>query len=193
MSNEAKAPKGAGKKTFFLNRWITKLSNWFDSSVFNIVEKEGYSESSPLCVRSLWVGILAGIVIAIVVIINDQSSIPNWTMSIAGAIIVAMIVMQAIKDLKLLTTIGQKIGRLAYLILVPFTFAILGAILAAAAVWVVVLLLVVWLILTFVFGTGKKVKLSNNDVVRDNGVFGYRGESGDTYTKNLDGTYTKDN
>ena len=193
MSKAQKAQKGAGKKTFFLNRWIAKLANWFDSSVFNIVDKEEYSESSPLCVRSLWVGILAGIVIAIVVIINDQSSIPNWTMSIAGAIIVAMIVMQAIKDLKLLTTIGQKIGRLAYLILVPFTFAILGAILAAAAVWVVVLLLVVWLILTFVFGTGKKVKLSNNDVVRDNGVFGYRGESGDTYTKNLDGTYTKDN
>ena len=193
MSNEAKAPKGAGKKTFFLNRWITKLSNWFDSSVFNIVEKEGYYESSPLCVRSLWVGILAGIVIAIVVMINEQSSIPNWTMGIAGAIIVAMIVMQAIKDLKLLSTTGQKVGRLAYLILVPFTFALLGAIIAAIAVWVVVFILILWLFFTLIFGTNKKVKLSNNDVVRDNGVFGYRGESGDTYTKNLDGTYTKDN
>jgi hypothetical protein len=125
--------------------------------------------------------------------INDSTNFEYWALSIGGAIILLLITLQAIKDIKKLSTGAQIAGRLAYLILLPLALAFIGGILAAIAVVVVAIILILWFLLTMLFGTSGKVKLSNGDVVRNDGLIGgYRGKSGKKYTKNLDGTYSSE-
>ena len=190
QSNASKS----NEKRFVLNRWISKLADWFDGGVFEMAQKEGYAESSPICVWAFWIGILTGGSIAVATMINDQSTYPVWAASIGGGIILAMVAVYAIKDIKLLQTGGQIAGRLAYLVFVPLLLALVGGILAAMAVVIVAIILFLWFLLTLLFGTNEKVKLSNGDVVRNDGVLlGWRGKSGDKYSQNLDGTFSPDN
>lgn len=176
------------ESSFLLNRWISRLSRWFDRSVFELD-----LNSSTLCVVSMWIGILTGASIAVVAMINDSTNFEYWALSIGGAIILLLITLQAIKDIKKLSTGAQIAGRLAYLILLPLALAFIGGILAAIAVVVVAIILILWFFITMLFGTSGKVKLSNGDVVRNDGLIGgYRGKSGKKYTKNLDGTYSSE-
>ena len=78
--------------SFWLNRWIAKLANWFDGGVFELD-----ADSSSLCVASFWVGILAGSSIAVAMMIDDGSSFQYWALGIAGAIVLLLITLQAIR------------------------------------------------------------------------------------------------
>lgn len=138
----------------------------------------------------MWIGIIVGASIAVVEIINDESTFSNLAVSIGAGLILILVVIKAVKDAKKLETAGQIVGRVAYLILLPFVLAFIGGIIAAIAVVIVAIVLFLWLLLTMLFGTNEKVRLSNNDVVRNDGLIGYRGKSGRRYSKNLDGTYT---
>ncbi len=143
------------------------------------------------CIWALWIGIIVGASIAVVEIINDESTFSNLAVSIGAGLILILVVIKAVKDAKKLETAGQIVGRVAYLILLPFVLAFIGGIIAAIAVVIVAIVLFLWLLLTMLFGTNEKVRLSNNDVVRNDGLIGgYRGKSGRRYSKNLDGTYT---
>lgn len=174
--------------SFFLNRWTSKLAKWFDGYVFNL-----NSSSSALCVGALWIGILAGAAIGVVTMINDDTSFEYWAMGIAGAIILILIILQAIKDIKKLSSGGQIAGRLAYLILLPLALACIGGVLAAIAVIVVAIILFLSILLTLIFGSGDKVKLSNGDVIKDHGALGgFIGKTGNKYRKNIDGTFSHD-
>ncbi len=188
---EAPANNEEKKRSFFLNRWVAKLAKWFDGGVFKLIGDDKTSDSSSLCIWALWIGVISGAIIAVVEMFNEHSTFPSLVATIGSGIILIMVALKAVKDAKKLTTGAQIAGRVAYLILVPFALAMIGGIIAAIAVVIVAIGLFLWLLFTLLFGTNEKVRLSNNDVVSDNGLLGgYRGKWGRKYSKNLDGTFT---
>ena len=190
-ADEESANNQVKERTFFLNRWIAKLARWFDGDVFNLAGNDKAADSSSLCIWALWIGFMAGASIAVAEMINEGSTFPYWAAGIGAGLILIMVVFKAVNDAKKLASGAQIAGRVAYLILLPFAVAFIGCILAAIAVIIVAVVLFLWFLLTMLFGTNDKVRLSNNDVVRNDGILGgYRGKSGRKYSKNIDGTYT---
>ena len=179
---------GQNKKEFFLNRWFRKMADYFDR-VFEVTEKEGYERSSKLCLWDFWAGVVAGAIVAVTSMINDASPVVPGTLITLGVFVLVMFTVYLIKDIKHFDDPVKLIWRICYLLFIPAFCASIGAILTIFAIIVVIIILVLWLVFTMIFGTNEKKKLSNGDVVTNNGIFGWTGKSGKTYNKRLDGKY----
>lgn len=151
MSNE--------KKPFFLKRWIGSLCRWLDKHVFPSAPERAGSVAVPLG-WSLVMGFVLGIVEGISSFFKGNTDTFNNIVGIiALAAVVVLIVLFLIKDLPAFDSIGKKIGRSVFVVLLCGVAFVIGCYLAVLVMFVVIGIGVLWVLLQVISGdssSGKK-------------------------------------
>ena len=188
------------KKEFFLARWMKSLLNWLDTKLFTTATAEALR---PVYVPIFWSFALsfAGCIIVGIqsLFAENEEKFATIVFSIILAITVGITIWYLISDLKRFKSIGVKIGRVAYMLVLEGVAFAAGFYLAIIVLIVCILLFVLWLLFMMVFGDDnkkkKRIRLSNGDeVTEEKGLAGesyYTGSSGKEYDKVGEDTYVE--
>lgn len=186
------------KREFFLVRWMKSLLNWLETKLFTSATGEALR---PVYVPIFWSFISSfagGIIVGIQSLFSDnEEKFATIVFSIILALTVGITIWYLISDLKRFKSIGIKIGRVAYMLVLEGVAFAAGFYLAIIVLMVCILLFILWLLFMVIFGDGKKkkIRLSNGDeVTEEKGIAGesyYTGSSGKSYDKVGDDTFVE--
>lgn len=182
-----------------INRWINDICRWFDYEFFDVLKENKYVQSSKIGVPSFWLGVVAGVVIFVSLLFNidDTFYFYYWIIGSMSFVIVtlalAYVIVDEIDEYKRYNSLGRIVGRMIYLLLFPLLLALAGGVVSSLILAVTLISVLSRLFIVIFFGSRKKIKLSNGDILEDGGLLfgGLRGKNGDKYKQNIDGTYSK--
>lgn len=187
------------KKPFILKRWSTKLFTWLDNLLFKKYTSEEH-ESAWLpfwitAVINFCIGVLA---IGISIFMDDETRTKILTIGAATGLVsvIGVTVWYLIGSLKYFGSIGIKIARSFYILIIDVIAFIIAYYSAVLAIFIIIGLFVLWLLWVAVFnGNTKKRKLSNGvELTEEKGATGesyFTGSDGYQYRQNSDGSFTK--
>jgi len=191
------------KKPFFLKKWILGLFMWVDKALFKV---EDDAPESGTMAMSAWISTLVGLCAGLVMgAVSTFVKNPDKILSILAT--VAMVGVLGLAGYFIYTscknssaTVGMKVFRSIVLVVISCILAGLGMFIGVWAFIILLVIFVLWIVLFFIGGgSGKKGKY---DVILDDGTglykrhdmtlgVYYEDDYGNTYEKNLDGTYSK--
>lgn len=188
------------KKPFFLKRWSDSLFGWIDNKLFSnsVSNDAAISIAAPAWISFL-IGITSGIVVAITqLFVKSADKLTNTIMTVAGIIVLIVLVFYIIKILPDTEGTGAKVARSALLVILGVAAFAFGAWLGVWLSILVMILLVGWVALRIIGGgSGKSsdtIRLNDGtiltrrlDMTLDDY---YTGSDGLTYKRNIDGTFS---
>lgn len=192
----------AKKKPFILRRWSVRLFTWLDNLIFkNYSTEEHASAATPFwatVVINFFLGIL---VIGITMFMHDQRATMIQTIGacIGLASVVGVTIWYLVGSLKYFNSIGAKIARSVYILVVDVLAFVIAFYSAVFAIFIIIGLFVLWVLYAVVFGgkTKGKRKLSNGvELTEEKGLAGesyFTGSDGREYKQNSDGSFSKQN
>lgn len=189
------------KKPFFLKRWSDSLFGWIDNKFFSnsINNDAAISIAAPVWISFL-IGITSGIVVAITqLFVKSADKLTNTIMTVAGIIVLIVLVFYIIKILPDTEGTGAKVARSALLVILGVAAFAFGAWLGVWLSILVMILLVALVALRIIGGgSGKSsdtIRLDDGTVLTKHHDMAldeyYIGNDGRNYTKNSDSTFSQ--
>jgi hypothetical protein len=186
-------------KVFFLKRWIDTLSRWLDGKLFSLDSEEAGSVGIPLF-WSLIVSFVLGLTVCIRSFFKgDATTFNNVVGVIALVAVVALIVFFLIKDLPAFDSVGKKIGRTVYVVVLCGIVAAIGFYLAVLAMYIIMAAIGLWVLFQVVLGGSSesrkknRIKLENGEELDvERGMLGekyYTDSSGREYEETSSGSF----
>lgn len=149
------------KKPLFIKRWIKRFLSWLDRTLFGMAE----SEETVTVAQPFWwtlvVAFWCGAVMFVWALFADKSSTDKILSIGAGVALVAGLAIAAsylYRTLGTFPTVGVKIFRSVYVVVLCLLGCLLGFFAAYAALFVLIGLFVLWVLYMAVFGDSKKGK-----------------------------------
>lgn len=188
------------KKPFFLKKWSDQLFGWVDKTLFNLApeDNQGDSIAVPAWLTFL-IGIGCGLVIAVLqTFLKNGEKVSGIFGSVVAILALGLVVYFIVRNLPFMKETGPKIARSAVmLILCALTFG-LGVMIGVWGFILLVIVVVGWIVLKLIGGGSSSgdVKLSDGSVLKKKhnltGDAYYEDKDGNTYQKNIDGSFTRE-
>lgn len=194
MSKEKKQP-------WFLKRWCFSLLTRLDFKLFN----EKATKEIPDLSAMTWLNIcvfffimFASVLLTSLAKHELKETVLNWAIGISFTYVLVSCIIYLKNTLSAFPTIGMKVWRSVFVLLVNFFCCYLTIMAVTLAVYAVLFLLIAWIIFGVVLGgngksSKRKWELDNGDTVTESkGICGesyYKGDSGKSYDRNPDGTF----
>lgn len=193
---------GKTSKPWFGKRWTKNAIEWLDALIFGgSSDIEMATMSGSFC-QNFTLGMICGIVYGIMTFFIDQRDLTEMlpTVGLGVTLIASGIFLYG--TLRYFNSIGSKIFRALYVIVLNAIGCAMGFIVGVWAILLAVVAGIIWILLKMVFGDSDSSSKSRRVVLEDGtelrssgrGITGeqfYTGDDGHTYTDNGSGTFRR--